>query len=493
MTFDDYAQLSVSDPRVLVEIDIGAFNTQWVNNGAGIWAVDAENVYSWVDSTLVEEGFSAQDFGHIGSVQRDGITLTEVYTLAALTDATDHWYYDPNDRMLYVCLTGYDEPSLHDIIIGVVYGYSYDEFTPSGSPPGPYQGRLLAVPRITISRDPLYYGVLSYGGGSIELANADGEFDTFAEDNELYGNQVRIYLGYDELDYADYERIYTGVVESFDLSYERAKFDIIDKRKQFTIPARFVVSAVRNATAIINSIVHTYYSYIPLVANDTDSEFWDYAAWLDADIACGAFQVDLTTVTIVTYEKARKPLIDWIGDLCTCGFLVFFITPTGLLSANYVDHTATTSDTVIINNDIFNDYTVLYSPTEVISSVRVGHTLRWSTTGSSYVYYRDTDREASVYTLYKTYKEHTVELPLQNTTIAALWSTEFLSRHDHVRASAEIQVPVKYYATEVGEVVFTQLNRASGEGFIGTTLTEITSKSWNLTGVPSITFGVQEL
>ena len=146
LTFDDYAQLSVSDPRVLVEVDIGFFNGQWVNNGAGIWAVDALNVYDWVDTTLLVEGFSAQAFDHVGSVQRDGILLTEVYTLADLTDATDSWYYDPDSRMLYVCLTGYDAPELHTITVGVVHGYSFDEFTPAGSPPGPFEGRLISAP-----------------------------------------------------------------------------------------------------------------------------------------------------------------------------------------------------------------------------------------------------------------------------------------------------------------------------------------------------------
>ena len=247
MTFAEHTKLSVSDPRILVELDIGFINTQWVNNGSGIWAVDAENIYSWVDSTLLEEGFSAQDFGPIGSVQRDGAILDEVATLAALTDDTDAWYYDPDSKMLYVCLQDYDEPAIHSITAGVIYGYSYDEFTPPNAPV-PYQGKLDSAPKISISRDPLYYGKLSFGGGAIVLKNQDSEFDTFQQDNELYGNPVRIYIGYDGLDYTDYQQIFTGTIETFRVGRQRATFTIAEKRKTLSINAQPVFAATTPAT-----------------------------------------------------------------------------------------------------------------------------------------------------------------------------------------------------------------------------------------------------
>ena len=74
MTFAQAVQRSNSQHRVLVEVDIGIANTQWVNNGAGIWAVDPTNSYSWVDATLLG-GFTAQGFRPLGSVKVDGANL----------------------------------------------------------------------------------------------------------------------------------------------------------------------------------------------------------------------------------------------------------------------------------------------------------------------------------------------------------------------------------------------------------------------------------
>ena len=481
MTFAEHTKLSVSDPRILIELDIGFANTQWVNNGAGIWAVDAENIYAWVDSTLLD-GFTAQDFGHIGSVQRDGKLLDEVSTLAALTDDTDAFYYDAAGRRLYVCLDSYDEPSIHFIVAGVVYGYSYDEFTPPNAPV-PYQGRLDSAPRISISRDPLYYGKLAFGGGDISLINNDGVFDTFQKDNELYGNPVRVYIGYAGLDYTDYQQIFTGTIETFKVGRQRATFAIAERRKSLTVNAQPVVTATTPASAI-SALITGKYSAITY-----DASYFDLTAWVAAGSSTAAYTVAFDS-SITNDEGTNKPLIDHISAICGGSFFIFWITADGKFTGAAVDYAATTSSVIIRKDDILNDYDIVYDPSKVVSSVYVGYAPTWTSSGSVYQWLRNSDYEASVYSTYKTYREHKIETPIANATAASAFATQFMSIHKDVKGEATINVPMQYYGSEIGDAVFVELERPN-KTFIGTTLCAIMSASWILERNPTLQFGIR--
>jgi hypothetical protein len=484
MSFATEAAKSVSDARILVEIHVGDINTQWVNNGAGIWSVDAKNVYSWVDSTLVETGFSAQDFDYIGSVKRGGILLTEASELSGITNNPDHFFYDRDDRMVSVCLTNFDEPSLHIMTINVVRGYSYDEFTPSGSPPGPFQGRLEGTPDISISRDESFYGLLTYGGGSVALTNTDGELDTLGEDKDLYGNPVRIYVGFPSLDYADYQQIYSGTVETFSVSHKQATFGVADARKQLSKPVQEAMTAEAPVPSIVD-LLKTHYNF-----EDTDA-FYDLVAKTAATGASNAYEVAFDS-TITLNDNSRKPLIETIGDILTSGFLLLEYDPDGLLKFSSPDLDATTSDVTLAADDILNDYTMKYDPGQVVSSVKVGHSVSYTTTETTYLYTRDTDSEASVFAAYKIFREHSVELPLATTAVSVLWAAKFMSAHSVVRGTTDLEMPLSYYGTNVGDAVFTEFVRPT-KTMIGTVMTQIMSKSWNLQGVPSIKFGVRLL
>src|SRR3990167_4169615 len=241
MTFSQYAAQSVADARVLVELDIGVPNTQWICHGAGIWVVDSNNLYYWVDSSLVD-GFTAQNFAGIGSMHVDGAQQTRTTSMLALVAATEAFYYDASTEKLWIHIINHDEPSLHTIWIGVIYGYSFDEFTPMGGGQL-YEGRLMGAPSISARRDPLYFGRISFGGGTITLANGDGEFDTWAEDNDIYGNEARIYLGYADLDVTEYQRLYTGYIENVVVSEEIMDMAIADRRKQLTAPITYACTS----------------------------------------------------------------------------------------------------------------------------------------------------------------------------------------------------------------------------------------------------------
>lgn len=472
MSFATEVVKSVSNPRVLVEIDIGTFNSQWVNNGAGIWAVDAENLYSWVDSTLLEEGFTAQEFGVIGSVSSDAARLTKVATLDALNIPME-FFYDADDRKVWVILQDYDEPALHSIVIGVVYGYSFNEFTPVGSIQL-YEGRLTGVPRISIARDPLFFGRIAYGGGTVDLINADGELDTFARDNDVYGNEARIKLGFDGLDYDDYQTIFTGFVEGIEVGEDTVSVGIADKRKQLSRAIQYVATSVNPITAI-QAILTTYFSA------QYDSDYFDTTAWAAALSAC-------TTLASVNMQEADAAG-DIIEGLSLAAPGIFYLTPEGKYAFKVIDTTAT-AETTLVSRDILNTISVRYDPTEVVSSIRVGHSRDWATTGTQYTYTDYDEFEASSFAAYKTYKRQDYDTYLDGATSAAAWADVIYPRFVDVHGALSVTVPIRYYDITVGATLDVEIDRPT-RTMLGTATTEILSIGWELSDVPTMELGLR--
>ncbi len=483
MSFALEAAKSVSDSRVLVEIDVGQTNIQWVNNGAGLWAVDAENLYSWVDETLLETGFSAQEFGVIGSVTVDALPLTDVDTLAAITTTDESFYYDKDDRMLTLSVVDNDEPSLHHIVLGVIFGYSFDEFTPIDSKV-PYEGRLLGLPSISITRAPLFYGLLSHGGGAIRLANADGALDTFARDSDgLYGNPARVYIGFPELVRSDYQQIYVGYIDRFSVNELEAVVSIADPTKQLSKPGFFSVASIAPVLliiALLGSVPGIPYS----------AKLFDQDSFVNA-LAFGDFKVGYDS-SYASYNDKKKPLIEFIEQICAAGFINFWISADGKFTATVVNNDATTSETVIRSVDIMNNYTVVYDPSEVVSSVEVKHSPRYTANEVTYEVYTDTTREASAFSATKTYREHRISTQLETEAEAALWATKFMDMHAEAKGTLNVEVPLKYYDIDIGDIVFVEVNRTS-KTMLGTVLSSITSKTWNVSDVPTLSFGIRFL
>lgn len=470
MTFAEYAARSNSDARVLVQLDIGTVNPQWICVGAGLWCVNANNAYAWVDASLLD-GFSALNFETIGSVQVDGSLQTHVATMAELVNTTESFYYDAVASTLYVHLIDNDEPALHTLIIGVVYGYSAGAFTPVGTNLH-YEGRLVGTPSVTKRRDPLYFGKLTFAGGSISLANGDGEFDTWAEDQDIYGNEARVYFGYAGLDFSEYQRLYTGFIERVSVGEDVLTVDIADKRKQLTAPITYVCTALNALDAIADILLDAY-------GTPYNSTFFDTTVWASA-------RSSVETVSI----NAQQPesVIDVIQGICASVFGVFFLTSDGKYSFRRVD-TSASSVTTIGAGDIFNHHLIRYDPTEVISSARVGYARDWATSGTQYTYYVDTSHEQSVYNAYKTYNQRTFDTYLDTVTAATAYAETILNYAMTVHGTYEAEIPMSYYVRDIGESADVVVNRAT-KAMLGTKKSEILEVRYNLDR-PTITLGLR--
>jgi len=461
-TFASLIEKSVSDFRVLLQLDIGQKNTQWVNIGAGIWSVAALNDYAWVDSTLLVEGFSAQEFGVIGSVYVDGgLLLSRMDNLLGVTNGANSFYYDADTRTLYVRLPNSDEPSLHTIFIGVVYGFSFDEFAPEGEI-HLYEGRLISLPNISISRDPLFYGKLQYGGGVAVINNADGEFDTWAKDNNIFGNEARIYIGFDGLDIDDYQVVYTGRIGTVTVSESQLTVDIQDKRKTLTRNILYSENP-KNAVTAIQEILVEYFGAT------YDSNYFDTTAWATA-------VADSMPIGVEMAEEDQGIAI--IEQICATVPGLFFITAAGKYSFKIIDTSAAASATIYAD-DIMEDIQITYDPAEVISSCKVGYDRDFATTGNAYSFsLENTDYQSSVYAAYKTYRMETFYTLHRNLTRATTHAETMMLYYKDVHGRTELVLPLSYYSLAIGDIVNAELLRPN-KTMVGTTKTEIISIAYN--------------
>ncbi len=436
MTFADHATKSVAKHRVLVEIDIGLNNEQWVNNGAGIWAVNPNNSYAWVDPSLLEEGFSAQGFRPIGSVKAGGASLQHGTSVEDLADTPNAWYLDTATSTLYVTMPNFDEPALFTVSIGQVFSFARGAFTPIGGPV-PVEGRLVNTPAPSESRDPLFFGRFRYPAISIQLQNGDGEFDLWGRDVDIYGNDARVFVGAEDLAYSEYLKIYTGFMQAITIDEETASISVSDKRKQLTKPITYATINT-NALTAIEEILAEAYSYT------FDSTFYDLTAWNIAKALVG-------NITLNYQEPAA--VIDVIEYITASVFGLFRVDADNKFTFKVVDIDAS-PDADIQAADVLTAHVIGYDSTEAVSSVRVGYARDWeAAAGQQYTYYTDDSRETAVFAKYKTYLERKFDTALIDEAAAIAFATRVLDYVDTVRGTETITVPLENYRLTLGDMV----------------------------------------
>jgi hypothetical protein len=214
----------------LVELDIGQQQTVWFNWAAGVWYVDFDAIYDLIDADFLA-GVSAQTIDNVGSVSSDAAPLLIVADAATVQEVELSFYFDDDARRVYIHLQNGDEPSLHRVVLGIVYGVANHAGIYNGMI---YEGRLKSAPSISKSKDPLFFGRISFDGGTIEIDNEDGFFDTIGEDNDVFGNAARILQGFEGFAYSDFVRIGAGIIGNIDSGPERLMVSIKDARWNLT-------------------------------------------------------------------------------------------------------------------------------------------------------------------------------------------------------------------------------------------------------------------
>ena len=303
-TFSAAAAQTNNQRIVLTELDISVDDVSLMlpfEAGIYCWTMtQSETVVAasyWYTVFAADTEVDGTDY-NIQSLRVNNQVYTKVSSLADLRTTNSSFYYNNTLNILYIHFENGSKPWwMYTISPGGVWGFTdqgrKDEID------GCYWGNVYYEPRITSelslkqTKDPDFYGIMAFDSITIEHDNADGFFDTFPNMN-LFGQPYRVKVGYTNVDYDDFETVYSGFVEgpSFpDLS--TMQLSVMDQRKALSrsLPTRTVTStaytnlneddenkpkplawgAVRNAPCIcLNKDETTPASYTYLFLDTTD-------------------------------------------------------------------------------------------------------------------------------------------------------------------------------------------------------------------------------
>lgn len=248
MTFDDYKNQPISNKIVLVEIDIPAMPELdiFLNYEAGIWMTAiTPGVVTVTGSDALVGYYTNQNvisYYDITGVIVDYVNVyTKVQSIAELRVQNKGFWYDKAGSVtggvpaVLIHFDNWETPLGKLIQLKQVYGFCDKLDSTNGAYFNNtyYEPRIESVPTISKSKDPQFYGVIRFEGGTVTFNNSDGYFDNF-KDLNLYRQTARIKLGFDGLDYDDFSTVFTGFVESYKWDFDKFTLKIQDKRKTLT-------------------------------------------------------------------------------------------------------------------------------------------------------------------------------------------------------------------------------------------------------------------
>jgi len=209
-TFAELIKKPSSKKIYIAEIDITKLLSFAVNWRAFCYLVNLDVSYPDDPEIATEflNGVESITITQIGSMRSDGMLLQPVDSSSNVQENELSFYWDSTNKDLYFHLQNGDEPELHRLTIGEVFGIAnftddYGGFI--------YESRLLSFPGIDRRKDPLFFGKIAFESGRLEWDNHDGFFDTFCEDRDVVNAVCRVKQGFPELDFSDFKQTSSGI------------------------------------------------------------------------------------------------------------------------------------------------------------------------------------------------------------------------------------------------------------------------------------------
>lgn len=244
ISFEHFIEKIDSEKIALLEIDLAERREEMLPYEAGIWQWKLTDYREDVTFNFQNGSFTygafkkggVADLGENGvfkivsSLQVDEKVYLKVSSLANLRTTNKSFFYEA-DTIIYIHFDNFDPPDVFSKIeLGITYGFSTKDIYLADNF---FEGRINSMPQISFKKDPLYAGILRYGGGNVGLINHDGFFDKFIWNN-IFGQAARIKFGGGDLPLADYKTQFTGFVEDFDITNEMFTLRISDYRKKLS-------------------------------------------------------------------------------------------------------------------------------------------------------------------------------------------------------------------------------------------------------------------
>ena len=230
---------------ILLEISTGKEQGKSYNYAPGVWTWKY-NTYKQGNHSL---GYGNLGFGPLGeasveysglqenpiaisSVFDDGVDLTEQGSIAS-TEANVGWYYDLGPNILYFHLTNGTDPVLRTVVVGYTIGASNRAgYYITGDNDVYFEPTLIGLPSVSKAKDSLYFQLISFGGGTISLNNAEGDYDSLFE-NYIFGQPFVAKMVFADDVYTDAYQVYSGYLDTVRMDYEKCDIETIDNRKMF--------------------------------------------------------------------------------------------------------------------------------------------------------------------------------------------------------------------------------------------------------------------
>lgn len=221
----------MSRKQILVELDIGKNVELFLNESAFVWKLNLNGNYPGIEAYLLN-GYESVGVVNVGSIKSDSTNLNSLSSLALVQAAPGSFYYDSVARNVFIHYPDSNDPGTHQTLIGAVFGYSNFAVNYNGVA---YESRIINPPSISQSKDPLFFGRLSFQSVPVAISNQDGRLDRFAEDNDWFGNNARIYVAEDPTSFDDFTQIFQGYLENIRYSAgQTMTIQIQDQRKQLS-------------------------------------------------------------------------------------------------------------------------------------------------------------------------------------------------------------------------------------------------------------------
>ncbi len=247
MSFNDELNKTNSHKIVLLEMDT-PLDATWINYGPGRWVFIVTPGSQDVPDDFGNIGFYGNRNGayqNIQSVNVGGDQLTEMASFAAWEATSEGWFYDEATTKLYIVLEDFNPPEFYVVVApGAAIGFSYLADDNKYYQDVYYEPRLIDVPNLSKSKDPLYYGIIQYQAPSFSFNNEDGFFDTFSQ-LALYNQPYRVFYIFAGLAYSEALQVYQGRIKEF--AHDFTTFKMIGKDPRESLSRQLPINTFSNS------------------------------------------------------------------------------------------------------------------------------------------------------------------------------------------------------------------------------------------------------
>jgi hypothetical protein len=212
-----------------------------INYSAGIWQYTLTTsgvVVTDDNSNTGYYGYTNLVFYNVQSVNVDGSQLIPVTSIAELYSQDGAFYYDYETTKIYIAFTDYEPPLNKQIYISAVVGFAYNTDVDMYFNGAYYDPRVSSIFGIKKSKDPLFYGLLKFESGTVKLINEDGELDDWRTRN-LYRQATRLLVGEAGNTYAQYSKVFTGIIGNDSRTWDSLSVKVEDVRAGLSTPVPY--------------------------------------------------------------------------------------------------------------------------------------------------------------------------------------------------------------------------------------------------------------